>query len=93
MPGGVALDIERLRTLLPNLIHQAEDNDHRFKGQPTPWKYDVDSSQGKSRIVAVCSQCNARIEVETDTLNVFWDDSAALVFPCLWRLHQERPGQ
>jgi hypothetical protein len=81
--GGAMVDVERLRTLLPQLLHQAEANHHRFRESTRTWRYDVDSSRGRSRMVATCVACSARVEIATSSLDVCWDDSAALLFPCL----------
>jgi hypothetical protein len=81
--GGTMVDVERLRTLLPQLLHQAEANHHRFRESTRTWRYDVDSTRGRSRMVATCVACSARVEIATGTLDVCWDDSAALLFPCL----------
>ena len=76
-------DVERMKMLLPQLLHQAEANHHRFRESTRTWKYDVDSSRGRSRMVAACVACGARVEIATGSLDVCWDDSAALLFPCL----------
>ncbi|MGH2346431.1 MAG: hypothetical protein ACRDG4_14485 [Chloroflexota bacterium] len=76
-------DVERMKVLLPQLLHQAEANHHRFRESTRVWKYDVDSARSRSRIVAICVECAARVEIATGSLDVCWDDSAALLFPCL----------
>jgi hypothetical protein len=80
-------DVERMRALLPQLLHQGEANHHRFRGSGRVWKYDVDSTRGRSRIVATCELCAARVEIATGSLDVCWDDSAALLYPCLHEFH------
>jgi hypothetical protein len=81
--GGTMVDVERMKMLLPQLLHQAEANHHRFRESTRTGKYDVDSGRGRSRIVAICVACSARVEIATGSLDVCWDDSAALLFPCL----------
>ena len=75
------MDNQRFATIAPALIAQATENKHRFEA--FPWRYSVSMGVGRKRIVATCTQCQAAVELDVDTLELAQEDSTALRYMCL----------